>query len=86
MLARARKGDLEAHYRRSWLLTALLEDYFRLRGQWYLGPKQSFKILWESDPNTVAAFAAALKPGADLQTLEELIKRVTGDDGPPTLP
>jgi len=85
MLARARKDDPEGHYRRSWLLTALLEDYFRLRDQWYLGPKQSFKILREKDLDTDAAFAAALEPGADLQRLEELVKRVTGEVEPSAL-
>ena len=41
MLARAGKGDPEGDYRRHWLLMALLEDYFALRGRWYLGPKRS---------------------------------------------
>ena len=40
MLARAEKGDPEGNFRRHWLLMALLEDYFALRGRWYLGPKE----------------------------------------------
>jgi hypothetical protein len=50
MLARAEKGDPEGNYRRHWLLMALLEDYFTLRGEWYLGPKASLKILNQKNP------------------------------------
>src|SRR4051794_38471595 len=45
MLARARQGDTEGDYRRSWLLMALLEDYFVIRGDWYHGPKKALRWL-----------------------------------------
>jgi predicted nucleotidyltransferase len=72
MVARARRGDLEGHYRRAWLLTALLEDYFLLRGLWYSGPKSALGWLEAHAPEVHAAFAAALHPGADLDAIERL--------------
>ena len=39
------QGDLEGNFRRVWLLYALLEDYFALRGMWYEGPKAALKWL-----------------------------------------
>lgn len=76
MLARARQGDAEANYRRAWLLTALLEDYFQLRGQWYLGPKQSLRWLREHDPAAYAAFDLALHPGAGIEQIAALVNLV----------
>lgn len=37
MVERTRRGDVEGNYRRVWLLQALLEDYFHIRGTWYQG-------------------------------------------------
>src|SRR4051812_31383954 len=54
MLARAEKGDPEGNYRWHWLVMALLEDYFSLRGEWYLGPKNSLTILRQKRPEDVA--------------------------------
>jgi hypothetical protein len=76
MLERAREGDAEANYRRAWLLTALLEDYFQLRDQWYLGPKRSLAWLREHDPSAYAAFDTALQPGASLDQIAALIGHV----------
>jgi predicted nucleotidyltransferase len=78
MVARIRRGDLEAQYRHHWLLYQLLEDYFSLRDRWYPGPKQAFLRLQESDPQTHAAFARALAPGAPIEALEALVGRVSG--------
>jgi hypothetical protein len=39
MLLRVRLDDVEAHYRRHWLLYQLLEDFFALRGEPHRGPK-----------------------------------------------
>jgi predicted nucleotidyltransferase len=78
MIDRARDGDIEANYRRVWLLTSLLEDYFNFRHQWYLGPKQSFAWLKTHDPATHEAFQAALEPGASLDLIAALVERVTG--------
>lgn len=70
-------ADVEAHYRRAWLLMQSLEDYFALRRQWYLGPKESLHWLQTHAPEDHAAFAAALAPGADLATIGFLVERIT---------
>ena len=78
MLERAAHPDIEASYRRAWLLMALLEDYFVLRHLWYLGPKRSFRWLEANEPRVHAAFTAALRPGADLAAIERLVEMVAG--------
>ena len=88
MLARAKRGDLEGNYRRSWLLTALIEDYFHLRGLWYLGSKAAFAWLREHDARTCAACEEALKPGARIEAIAALVALVTEraePDGPDEL-
>jgi len=54
MLARIRRGDVEAHYRRHWLLYQLLEDHFALRQEWYRGPKRALETLRRDAPATFA--------------------------------
>lgn len=78
MQARIRRGDVEAHHRYHWLLFQLLEDYFALRGAWYLGPKRALAQLREREPAVFAAFAAALAPGSSLAALDELVDLVVG--------
>lgn len=74
MMARIRRDDLEARYRRHWLLFQLLEDHFALRGEWYRGPKLAFG---ELDLETRAAFESALAPEATLEDIEALVERVS---------
>jgi hypothetical protein len=76
MLDRAKLNDIESNFRRHWLLHDLLECYFKLRDAWYLGPKESFEWLKCNDTLTYSAFDEALKPGADINTLEYLISHV----------
>jgi hypothetical protein len=76
MLARVRRGDAEADYRRHWLLYQLLEDYFALRGRWYRGPKRALADLQLNAPATFVAFERALAPGASLDTLDALVEHV----------
>lgn len=64
MAARMERGDAEGHYRRAWLLTSLLEDYFALRGLWFEGPKKSLQWLRRHDAPASSALEAALQPGA----------------------
>lgn len=45
MLNRAKIDDIEGNFRRHWLLHDLLECYFKMRDEWYLGPKESFQWL-----------------------------------------
>jgi hypothetical protein len=76
MLARIRRNDVEAHYRRHWLLYQLLEDYFTLRNQWYRGPKLALAELARTSPTTFAAFERALAPDAPLASVEALVDLV----------
>lgn len=78
MVARLERGDAEGHYRRAWLLTSLLEDYFALRQQWFEGPKKALRWLREQDPATAAALAAALQPGALPETIRLAVACVAG--------
>ena len=78
MLGRIRRGDLEAHYRRHWLLFQLLEDHFALRGRWYRGPKLALAELARADAATSAAFATALAPDAPLEAIDALVDLVAG--------
>ena len=77
-LARIRRGDVEAHYRRHQLLYQLLEDYFALRRAWYRGPKQAFETLRRDAPATFTAFERALAPDAPLEALDALVDHVVG--------
>jgi uncharacterized protein len=76
MLARIARPDLEAKYRRAWLLFQALEDYFKLRNRWYRGPKESFPWLAKNDPETHGAFTRALEPEATMEDLRVLVTRV----------
>lgn len=79
MLSRIRRGDVEGNYRRAWLLTALLEDYFNFRQRWYQGPKKALAWLKENDREVFEVFDCALKPGADVQAIEAAVECVVGD-------
>jgi hypothetical protein len=78
MLARIRRGDVEANYRRHWLLYQLLEDHFALRGAWYRGPKEALAGLERDAPRTFAAFARALAPNAPPEAIDALVAEVVG--------
>lgn len=78
MNARLRRGDAEGNFRRVWLLTALLEDYFHLRGLWFEGPKRALSWLAEHDPPVHAAFDRALSPDAPTAAIEALVAAVVG--------
>jgi predicted nucleotidyltransferase len=78
MLDRIARDDTEAHYRRTWLLMVLLEDWFQLRGRWYEGPKASLAWLAAQDAQTHSAFAQALQPGSSTRDVERLVQVVAG--------
>ena len=82
MAVRMRRGDAEANFRRAWLLTALLEDYFVLRGRWYEGPKKSLAWLKANDPSGLALFEVALAPGAAPETIDGLVRHVMAGASP----
>ncbi|EAQ98774.1 nucleotidyltransferase domain-containing protein [Congregibacter litoralis] len=76
MVARMQRADAEGNYRRHWLLTALLEDYFHLRGLWFEGPKKALSWLRTHDSATLKALEAALEPGAPITSIEIAVDRV----------
>lgn len=78
MLARIAPGDVEARYRRAWLLFDALEAWFRLRGRWYRGPKESLAFLLAHEPGAHATFARALDPAATEDDLAALVTCVLG--------
>lgn len=78
MAVRMERGDAEGHYRRAWLLTALLEDYFALRKQWFEGPKKALQWLQAHDPETAQALQTALRPDASHASIRQAVARVAG--------
>ena len=79
MAARMQRADLEGNYRRVWLLTALLEDYFQIRGLWYQGPKKSLRWLEQFDVPTYDAMRLALEPNASEEAVFSLVLLVAGE-------
>jgi predicted nucleotidyltransferase len=76
MLIRIAKEDIEGNYRRAWLQFELLENYFKLRGRWYLGPKESFAWLAENEPEVYELFDRALRTDAAQGVLQDLAEKV----------
>ena len=76
MLVRAKSDDIEGKYRKIWLVTALLEDYFRIRGLWYLGAKESLRWLRGNDPETYSCFEVALRNTDDLNAIQSAVEKV----------
>jgi hypothetical protein len=81
MLERARCQDADGNYRRHWLLTTLLEDYFVMRGQWYEGSKESLKCLAINQPKLYDLFDQGLAPTASIREIEAFVYEVTGERG-----
>ena len=82
MALRMRRGDIEGDFRRVWLLTALLEDYFSVRGMWYEGPRKSFQWLRVSDTPAYRAFEEALKPNASFDAIDHIVALAVGMPAP----
>jgi hypothetical protein len=78
MLARAARDDVEGRYRRAWLLFDALEAYFKLRNQFYRGPKESLRWLARHAPESHRAFARALAPDASHDDVAALVACVLG--------
>ena len=83
MLERAEAEDAEGNFRRAWLLTALLEDYFALRNMWYQGPKKALAYLCREAPDVYNAFETALRPGAPLGAVRNAVALTVGECGAP---
>jgi len=82
MALRAQRGDAEGDYRRVWLLTALLEDYFVTWQMWFEGPKKGLQWLLVHDTPLYQAFQAALKPNTSVTAIDALVDLVTRRDAP----
>ena len=82
MLTRAEKGDPEGNYRRHWLLMALLEDYFPLRGQWYHGPKRSLALLQREKLQDFTVLCRAFEPSASIADVRAAVTLVIGVEDP----
>lgn len=72
-LERIARDDAEARYRRAWLLVDALPAWFRLRGRFYRGPKQSLAYFQEAEPAVHATFERALSPAATHDDLAALV-------------
>src|SRR5258708_20945605 len=75
MLGRIARGDLESKYRRVELLFQALENYFKLRGLWYRGPKAGLPWLAGHDQGTHASVAPAFAPQAAVEDLRVRVPR-----------
>jgi hypothetical protein len=82
MALRAQRGDIEGDYRRVWLLTALLEDYFVTREMWFEGPKKALRWLLANDSRLYRAFEAALKPDTTFTEIDALVDCATRRGAP----
>ncbi|MBD7965863.1 nucleotidyltransferase domain-containing protein [Fictibacillus norfolkensis] len=73
MQVRSAKNDIEGNYRFHWMLKDSLEIYFELKGEWFLGPKVSFRWLKENDPMALNLFERALAAGSTDKSTKKLI-------------
>lgn len=78
MLERARNGDIDGNFRRTWLQFELLKMYFDIRGLWFLGHKKSFKFLQEKDPEGYRLFKNVYESPEDVELLQRLAVFVSG--------
>jgi hypothetical protein len=76
MAARSRRGDPEGNFRRAWLLTSALEDYFVFRQAWFQGPKKALAWLSVHDRKGHALFVDALAPESDTDSIDRLVQHV----------
>ena len=70
---------LNGYYRRTWLQFQLLEYYFSLRDQWFLGSKQSLRWLEKNDQTAFRLFSDTYKYPQNLQILKKLADYTTAD-------
>lgn len=78
MFDRISQGDIEGHYRRSWLHEALLCEYFNIRKKRYWGSKRSFEWLRANDPYTYKLFEKVLSDPLNHGLLRKLVETVSG--------
>jgi len=76
MLDRTYRGDIEANYRRTWLIYELLTIYFKFNQMWFEGSKLAFARLKEKDPKMFKQFEKVLKNPTDSILLKQLVYKV----------
>lgn len=69
-------NSVAGKYYQHTLLSSLLEHYFTLRDLYYVGSRESFAWIKENDLPTYYAFEKALKPEADLESIQGVVHRV----------
>lgn len=69
-LERCRMRDIQAHYRRSEFLAALIGHYFFMRQKRFWGPKAGFAWIEKHDAKTFKKIALALKHPTNLSYLK----------------
>lgn len=74
MYLRSEKDDIEGKFTYYQLLAKSLEIYFTLKGQWYLGPKQSLKWLRENDREAYELFELVLNSKGRMKAMKKLIR------------
>ena len=79
MFSRAKLRDPEGNYRRLWLITSLLPDYFAIRNKWYMGSKAGLAELKRMDAKTHELYLKALEHPFDDANLRKLISRITSE-------
>ncbi|PIU00115.1 MAG: hypothetical protein COT74_07120 [Bdellovibrionales bacterium CG10_big_fil_rev_8_21_14_0_10_45_34] len=77
MYERSLIGDMEGSYRRIWLQSALLYEYFHLRKKRYSGCKLSLEWLKKNDSSTHKLFAKLLTEPSNQKALKRLVERVS---------
>lgn len=76
MLKRSNGNEAEELYRRTWLVTDALENYFILRNKWYEGPKLALSWLENNDTNTFDVYQSVLRAGTLTPLFSRLIRAI----------
>ncbi|OFZ56001.1 MAG: hypothetical protein A2428_08605 [Bdellovibrionales bacterium RIFOXYC1_FULL_54_43] len=76
MLKRSSGNKAEDLFRRTWLMTDALENYFVLRNRWYEGPKQAINWLAKNDPSTFVLFESVLQAGTLTPSFQPLVMKM----------
>lgn len=78
MLDRTYRGDIEANFRRAWLVFELLQTYYKWNGLWYRGSKLAFRELKEKKPKIYKQFDKVLKNPTDSILIKQLVYKIFG--------
>jgi len=76
MLRRCNGNNTEELYRRTWLITDALENYFLMRDKWFEGPKLGLRWLADNDPQIFELFHSVLRSGTLTPGFAPLIRTI----------